>query len=51
MLVFHKYFVDVILPLPLEHNFTYAVTEAESKFIQPGVRVCVPLVKIKFILE
>ena len=47
MLVFHKYFVDVILPLPLEHNFTYAVTEAESKFIQPGVRVCVPFGKNK----
>ena len=47
MLVFHKYFVDVILPLPLERNFTYAVTEAESKFIQPGVRVCVPFGKNK----
>ena len=47
MLVYHKYFVDVILPLPLERNFTYAITEAESKFIQPGVRVCVPFGKNK----
>ena len=47
MLVFHQYFVDVILPLPLERNFTYAITEAESKFIKPGVRVSVPFGKNK----
>ncbi len=47
MLVFHQYFVDVILPLPLERNFTYAITEAESKFIKPGVRISVPFGKNK----
>jgi len=47
MLVFHKYFVDVILPLPLERNFTYAITEAESKFIKLGVRVTIPFGKNK----
>ena len=38
----HKYFAEIILPLPLERNFTYAITEAESEFIKPGFRVCVP---------
>lgn len=41
------YFVDVILPFPLERNFTYAITSAESEFIKPGVRVAVPFGKSK----
>lgn len=41
------HFVDVILPLPLERNFTYAITPAESEFIRPGVRVAVPFGKSK----
>ena len=43
----HSYFIDVILPLPLERNFSYAVTAAEFNFIQPGVRVAVPFGKSK----
>ena len=42
-----SYFVDVILPLPLERNFTYAITPAEAQFIAPGVRVAVPFGKSK----
>ena len=47
MSVAHQYFVDVILPLPLERNFTYAITKAESEFIKPGSRVTVPFGKTK----
>jgi primosomal protein N' (replication factor Y) len=47
MSVAHQYFVDVILPLPLERNFTYAITKAESEFIKPGFRVTVPFGKNK----
>jgi len=43
----HSYFIDVILPLPLERNFSYAVTEAEYEFIQPGMRIAVPFGKNK----
>jgi primosomal protein N' (replication factor Y) len=39
------YFIDVILPLPLERNYTYAVTPAEAKFIKKGMRVAVPFGK------
>ena len=38
-------FVEVILPLPLERNFTYAITAAEAQFIKPGFRVAVPFGK------
>ena len=38
-------FVDVILPLPIERNFTYAITTAEADFIKPGFRVAVPFGK------
>ena len=38
-------FIDVILPLPLERNYTYAITAAEAKFIKPGFRVTVPFGK------
>ena len=40
-------FVDVILPLPLERNFTYAITAAEAQFVKPGFRVAVPFGKRK----
>ena len=46
-LINHSYFIDVILPLPLERNFSYAVTEAEFEFIKPGMRVAVPFGKRK----
>lgn len=47
MSVAHQYFLDVILPLPLERIFTYAITNAEADFIKPGVRVSVPFGKNK----
>lgn len=40
-------FADVILPLPLEGLFTYAVPEALEAQVQRGVRVVVPLGKSK----
>ncbi|AGC78121.1 replication restart DNA helicase PriA [Nonlabens dokdonensis] len=42
-----QYFIDVILPLPLERYFTYSINEAEYKFLQPGMRVAVPFRKSK----
>ena len=42
-----KNFIDVILPLPLENYFTYAITEAEAEFLQPGMRVAIPFGKSK----
>jgi primosomal protein N' (replication factor Y) len=42
-----SYFIDVILPIPLEKLFTYQVTEAEANFLKPGTRVAVPFGKQK----
>ncbi len=42
-----NYFIDVILPLPLEHLFTYSITKAEADFLSKGVRVAVPFGKNK----
>ena len=42
-----EYFIDVILPIPLEKLFTYSITEAEADFIKPGTRVAVPFGKQK----
>lgn len=42
------YFVDVILPLPLGRNYTYSISEAEYRFIKPGIRVVVPFGKSKY---
>ncbi|WP_417197589.1 replication restart helicase PriA [Bizionia sp.] len=41
------FFIDVILPIPLEKSFTYRITIAESEFIKPGMRVSVPFGKSK----
>lgn len=41
------YFIDVILPIPLEKHFTYQVTKSESEFLQAGMRVSVPFGKSK----
>ena len=41
------YFIDVILPIPLERLFTYSITQAESKFLKAGMRVAVPFGKSK----
>lgn len=40
-------FVDVILPIPLEKLFTYAITREEAGFLRPGMRVAVPFGKSK----
>nr|WP_321243316.1 primosomal protein N' [uncultured Psychroserpens sp.] len=42
-----NYFINVILPIPLEKSFTYAITKAEAGFLQPGIRVSVPFGKSK----
>ena len=42
-----SYYVDVILPLPLERYFTYSINKAESQFLEPGMRVAVPFGKSK----
>ncbi len=36
------FFIEVILPLALPKPFTYAITEAEFNYIQPGMRIAVP---------
>ncbi|WP_036226874.1 replication restart helicase PriA [Mesoflavibacter zeaxanthinifaciens] len=41
------YFIDVILPIPLEKRFTYNITRAESEFLQVGMRVSIPFGKTK----
>ncbi len=41
------YFINVILPIPLEKLFTYSVSDAEAKFLEPGMRVAVPFGKSK----
>ncbi|MBE9489095.1 MAG: primosomal protein N' [Bacteroidetes bacterium] len=42
-----QYFIDVILPIPLERLFTYSITRAEYDFIKSGMRVAVPFGKSK----
>lgn len=42
-----SYFLDVILPLPLERYFSYKINREEAHFIQPGMRVAVPFGKSK----
>ncbi len=41
------YFIDVILPIPLEQMFTYRITEEEAAVLVPGMRVAVPFGKSK----
>ncbi|WP_250434556.1 replication restart helicase PriA [Hanstruepera flava] len=41
------YFVDVILPIPLEKFFTYRINQAEYKYLVPGMRISVPFGKQK----
>lgn len=36
-----SYFVDLILPLPLEKRFTYSLTPEEANYIEPGMRLAV----------
>jgi len=42
-----NYFIDVIIPIPLEKLFTYSITSAEASFLKPGMRVSVPFGKSK----
>jgi len=42
-----SHFINVILPIPLEKSFTYAITKAEADFLKPGMRVSVPFGKTK----
>ncbi len=42
-----QYFIDVILPLPLQKHFTYAITQEEADFLEEGMRVAVPFGKSK----
>ncbi|MGB5941946.1 MAG: primosomal protein N' [Leeuwenhoekiella sp.] len=41
------YFVDVIIPIPVENTFTYKVNQDEYAFLQPGMRLAVPFGKTK----
>ncbi|TXG34504.1 replication restart helicase PriA [Seonamhaeicola maritimus] len=42
-----RYFIDIILPIPLQKLFTYCITAAEAEFLKPGMRVAVPFGKSK----
>lgn len=42
-----NFYINVILPLPLEKQFTYEVTQDEAEFLQAGIRVAVPFGKTK----
>jgi len=42
-----QHFVNVILPIPLEKQFTYKVTDEESWLLSSGMRVAVPFGKSK----
>jgi len=42
-----QYFINAILPIPLEKLFTYSISKAEADFLKPGMRVAVPLGKTK----
>ena len=44
---FPIYFIDVILPIPIQKTFTYSVTKAEADFLQKGMRVAVSFGKTK----
>ncbi|QAA80436.1 primosomal protein N' [Aequorivita sp. H23M31] len=41
------FFVDVILPIPLNQTFTYSINQDEAAFLRPGMRVAVPFGKTK----
>lgn len=41
------YFVDVVLPIPLERLFTYTISQKEANICIPGVRIAVPFGKSK----
>ncbi len=41
------YFIDVLLPIPLNQTFTYSVNKDEAAFLKQGMRVAVPFGKTK----
>jgi primosomal protein N' (replication factor Y) len=41
------YFLDVVLPIPLERLFTYRISKQEADFLDAGMRVAVPFGKSK----
>ncbi len=41
------YFIDVLLPIPLNQTFTYSVNKDEAAFLKQGMRVAVPFGKSK----
>jgi len=41
------YYIDVILPIPIQKTFTYSVTDEEANFLQEGMRVAVSFGKTK----
>jgi len=45
--LFTSHFVDILIPIPLERQFTYRITEEESRFLKIGMRVAVPFGKSK----
>ncbi len=42
-----SYFIDVILPIPIQKLFTYSITDAEAEYLEVGMRVSVPFGKSK----
>ena len=46
-----SYFVDVIVPLPLEKYFTYSITETEFEILEIGMRIAVPFGKIDWVFS
>jgi primosomal protein N' (replication factor Y) len=42
-----QYYINVILPIPIEKLFTYKIAEEERKVLEPGMRVAVPFGKSK----
>ncbi|RDY61278.1 replication restart helicase PriA [Flagellimonas nanhaiensis] len=41
------FFLDVVLPIPLERLFTYKISAEEADFIKPGMRIAVPFGRSK----
>jgi primosomal protein N' (replication factor Y) len=42
-----SFFIDVIIPVPLQKLFTYSITASEAHFLKKGMRVAVPFGKSK----
>lgn len=42
-----SFFIDVIIPIPLQKLFTYSITFSEADFLKRGMRVAVPFGKSK----